>query len=177
MDQHNQGPCGEVCDVCNIKDDCPITPMQWRDWLSVDLRDPASKDDACTDARKVPYMRYENEDGELMGWIDKLLVDCWNEFKRDDFIYRYPLSREKLRPYLKDILKNNLSHRERQVITMHLGLDSGETLSFGKMSDYFNISGDSLGIIYRGAIEKLQKAIVKDRRWRRRGPDGRFTAI
>lgn len=176
-DDNKLGPCGEVCDVCDIKDECPITTEQWQTWLSIDVRNPESKDDACTDARKMHYMMYENEDGELMGWMDKLLVDCWEEMKRDDYLYRYPIPRDKLRPFLDDILKKNLTYRERQVVTMYLGLDTGRKLSFRQMGAYFNMSGDKLGQIHRDAIDKLKKAIIRDKRWRRRGPDGRFTAL
>lgn len=177
-DDDKLGPCGKVCETC--LEECPITVAQWNLWLSVDMLDPKSKDDAMTRARKFSYMKYSGDEynpDAANDWVEALLHSKWKESRRDDFVYRYPIPRDKLRSFIDDILKTHLSRRERQVVTVHLGLDTGKRLTFIQMRVLFNIDSDKLGIIYRGALDKLKKAIKKDLRWRRRGPDGRYTAI
>ncbi len=175
-DDKYTGPCGKACKTCMTKEDCPITLEQWHDWLTVDLMEERSRDDASTPARKLYYMQYINDEEELEYWIDRLLVDCWNETRRDDYHYRYPIPADKLRPFLDDIFKKHLSYRERQIVSVCLGLDTGERLSRCKVGELFNMSQSKVRAIYEGAVDKLTRAIIKDRRWRRRGLDGRYMA-
>jgi DNA-directed RNA polymerase sigma subunit (sigma70/sigma32) len=68
---------------------------------------------------------------------------------------------------MSEIIKDNLTYRERQVVTMHLGLDSGKAVPFSQMSKLFSIKADKLGLIYREAIGKLSEAILAHPKWRR----------
>jgi hypothetical protein len=161
------GPCGEICKICKVKEKCPVTLEQWQTWLSVDMYNPVSKEDAMTPARKFEYMKYSNENGSPMDWVELLLTKSWIEVRRDDYVYRYPLKGNELRAFMSEIIKDNLTYRERQVVTMHLGLDSGKAVPFSQMSKLFSIKADKLGLIYREAIGKLSEAILAHPKWRR----------
>ena len=169
------GPCGKSCRTCKAPEACCITLEQWSDWLTADLRDPGLINDAMTPARRMYYMKYVNEDGEPLDWVERLITEHWLEMKRDDFTYRYPLKSNELRSFISDVIKDNLTYRERQVVSMYLGLETGETVSYRRIGEMFSIKPHVVQKIYQGAIGKLKRAITSNPRWRRRGPDGRYT--
>jgi hypothetical protein len=112
-------------------------------------------------------MKYcDKETGFLNPWMDRLLVKHWSEHRREDFHYRFPLEGVELRKFIKQLMRNTLSYRERYIVALHLGLEGNPPETQAHIGELYNLASAEVGIIYNKAIKKLKKALLNHPEWR-----------
>ena len=94
---------------------------------------------------------------EFIRWI--YLTEFSDLFKDTNISPEDYVTQSSLRADL-DKLMTNLTHQQRQVISLRFGLDNGKALTLTKIGEWLNISRESVRQLEKQALKRLRQSKV-----------------